>query len=183
MERYKSWSDLNRRLRDGLCDELRERVTFFLTRYHAVHNAYGRAAILVDGRERAAFSWVEAYRQDHQLGQLSDARSWAEAREQLAPEWDAACTYSDMDFLDAVLRFRSLSIQDALRAENGIVRSLAILDRRVGKRTLARLQAEGAYRQYPQWVRQFYELRFSLCLKPHGQSAAEDGSMESASEV
>lgn len=71
--------------------------------------------------------------------------------------------YSETDFLRAALEFRSLSIQDALRSENGVVRILAILDRRVGKRTLARLRAEGAYDACPEWVRQFYRLRLSCC--------------------
>lgn len=55
----------------------------------------------------------------------------------------------------------SFSIHDALESENYIIKILAILDRRVGKRTLKQIAAEGAYRQYPAWVRQFYELRLS----------------------
>jgi hypothetical protein len=45
MEHYKSWTGLNKQLRENLCDELTDRIAYFLTRYHDVHNSYGRAAI------------------------------------------------------------------------------------------------------------------------------------------
>ena len=61
MEHYRSWADLNRRLTDLLCDELKGRLSYFLTRYHKVHNAYGRAAICLDKKELVCFSWVEMY--------------------------------------------------------------------------------------------------------------------------
>lgn len=35
------------------------------------------------------------------------------------------------------------------------------MDRRVGKRTLTCIADEAEYREYPGWVRQFYELRLS----------------------
>ena len=56
MDHYKSWSGLNKWLNECLCDELRGRVTYFLTRYHKVHDSYGRAAILLDGKELVRFS-------------------------------------------------------------------------------------------------------------------------------
>lgn len=52
MRRYSSWSALNCQLSSFLCDGLRGRVSYFLTRYHKVHNSYGRAAVRLDGWER-----------------------------------------------------------------------------------------------------------------------------------
>jgi len=51
MAHYKSWAGLRKQLEALLCDPLKGRVTYFLTRYHTVHNAYGRAAIRLDGKE------------------------------------------------------------------------------------------------------------------------------------
>ena len=45
MNHYKSWSGLNQQLNECLCISLKNRVSYFLTRYHEVHNSYGRAAI------------------------------------------------------------------------------------------------------------------------------------------
>lgn len=164
MEHYKSWAGLNKWLNGCLCAELKGRITYFLTRYHKVHDAYGRAAILLDGKELVCFSWIEQYRKEaavDALWQEEKDRSDLELYAAMKPRWDANCTWCEMDFLEAVLEFRKLSIQDALNAENCIIRILAILDRRVGKRTLQKIALAASDRQDPAWVRQFYELRLS----------------------
>lgn len=158
MEHYKSLAGLNKWLNNCICMQLQGRISYFLTRYHKVHDAY----ILLDGREWVCFSWIEMYHQEADMDvlwqeekRLSDAERYA----RLQPQWDAEGTYCEMDFLQAILEFRSLSIQDALRSENNIIKILAILDRRVGKRTLEAITRAGEYQKYPAWVRQFYELR------------------------
>lgn len=40
-------------------------------------------------------------------------------------------------------------------------RVLAIMDRRVGKRTLEEIKNTGEYKSYPEWVQQFYKLRLN----------------------
>jgi len=63
--------------------------------------------------------------------------------------------------LDAALTFRNMSIKDALDSENYIIKILAILDKRIGKRTLDQIKTANEYLQYPPWVQQFYHLRLS----------------------
>ncbi len=136
----------------------------FLTRYHKVHDSYGRAAILLDGKELVCFSWIEMYRKESAVDeawQEGNSQSDLELYAAMKPQWDANCAYCDMDFLNAVLEFRKLFIQDALNSENCIIRILAILDGRVGKRTLQKIAQAAKYKQDPAWVRQFYELRLS----------------------
>lgn len=164
MEKYKSWSGLSKQLTDNLCDALKSRITFFLTRYHSVHDSYGRAAIRLDGKELVVFSWVEMYHQEadtSELWKVDRERPYDEMVEELKPKWDADCTYSEMDFLDAALTFRNMSIKDALDSENYIIKILAILDKRIGKRTLDQIKTANEYLQYPPWVQQFYHLRLS----------------------
>jgi len=168
MEKYKSWSDLQKLLNDRLCPELRGRVTYFLTRYHDVHNAYGRAAIRVDGKERVCFSWIEQYRQESDLDEAlreHPESNYEQLRGTLKPEWDAGCQYCEMDFVEAVLQYRSIPVQDALRSENLIIRVLAILDRRTGRRTLERMEVGQELANSPDWVRQFFDLRLSAMRK------------------
>ncbi|WP_312938967.1 hypothetical protein [Oscillibacter sp.] len=164
MDHYKSWAGLKKLLNESLCDTLKKRVTYFLTRYHDVHNSYGRAAILFEGKELVCFSWIEMYYQERDLTplyqEMPDA-SYSELKEKMKPTWDANCTYYEMDFLKAVLQFRNLPIQEALESENYIIKVLAIMDRRVGKRTLSTILENEAYKDFPAWVRQFYELRLS----------------------
>lgn len=168
MERYKSWSGLNSWLKECLCEELKGRITYFLTRYHKVHDSYGRAAILLDGKELVCFSWIEQCRQEQVVSaKYAEDRSedWFALYDEMKPTWDETCAYCEWDFLKAVLEFRNLSIQDALNSENYIIKILAILDKRVGKRTLRKIAQAEEYKQYPIWARQFYELRLCQCAK------------------
>lgn len=170
MHHYKSWSGLNKQLSDFLCEPLKDRIAYFLTRYHEVHNAYGRAAILLDNNELANFSWIEMYKQEDDVSRLHEALkieenkmfSYDEVREKLKVKWDGNCTYYEMNFLSAATDFLQMSITDALNSDNYIILIFSILDKRIGKRTLQAIKTESKYKKLPEWVKQFYELRFSV---------------------
>lgn len=158
MNHYKSWSALRAQLTERLCPALRGRITYFLTYYHDVHNAYGRAAIRLDGRELVCFSWPAIYRQDADLHRLwQEAGRWDWEDPALRAAWDREGVYCERDFLRAATAFLDLPIADALESADYIVRILAVLDRRVGRRRLRALQ--DAAEDLPGWVRQFYVLR------------------------
>ncbi len=158
VRRYKSWKALRNQLEDLLCSELNRRVTYFLTRYHKVHDSYGRAAVLLDGKELVCFSWIETYSREYSLSKLFDAETRtydADKAAELEKVWDNDCTYCDMDFLSAALEFVDMPIYRALQSENSIIKMFAVMDRRVGKRTLQKLKED----DFPEWARQFYRLR------------------------
>lgn len=160
MNHYKSWSGLNKQLTDCLCEQLENRITYFLTRYHEVHNSYGRAAVRFDGKELVNFSWTEMYQQDQDINEVwKETGDWEYNNPELKKKWDTEATYSDLDFLSAATEFLQLSIFDALESDNYLIRIFAIMDKRVGKRTIEKIKERGEYKEYPQWVRQFYELR------------------------
>lgn len=162
MNHYKSWSGLQKQLTDFLCGDLKNRITYFLTRYHEVHDSYGRAAIRLDKREMVCFSWIEMYYQEEDLHAIwKETGVWDDSNPDLKRKWDAQGTYYEMDFLSAATAFLQMPIDDALVSENYIVRIFAILDRRVGRRTLRKIKEEGDYQNLPDWVRQFYELRLN----------------------
>ena len=160
MNGYKSWGELNKRLSELLCDSLKGRIAYFLTRYHKVHNSYGRASIRLDGRELVCFSWFEHYLQEDDYDRAWRAADPEAEWKKLKAEWNESGTLGDMDFLEAVTAFLDGPIEASLQSDNYIVRVLAVLDRRTGKRTLRRLYDEGSFKELPQWVRQFFELRF-----------------------
>ena len=104
------------------------------------------------------------YRQEADLNRVwKETGVWDPSDFQLKEKWDADAAYSDMDFLSAAAAFLQTPIGEALGSDNYIVRILAILDRRLGKRTLRKIKEEGAYQSLPSWVRQFYDLRLGLC--------------------
>lgn len=162
---YKSWSELNKQLTDFLCDELKSHLSYFLTRYHKVHNSYGRAAIRLDNQELVCFSWIELYRQEYDLNEIwKKTGIWDSSNPDLKKKWDENASYHDMDFLSAAMSFLQMPIMQALYHEDYIIRIFAIVDRRIGKRTLQEIRKSRDYQYLPAWVKQFYELRFEMSL-------------------
>ncbi len=67
--------------------------------------------------------------------------------------------YTDAEFCVALDIYRNQDIQESIIHDNAIVRMFAILDRRVGKRTLQKIKDR--VDDQPQWLRQFYLLRLN----------------------
>ena len=161
MNHYKSWSGLNKQLTECLCDSLRYRVTYFLTRYHEVHNSYGRVAIRLDGKELVVFSWIDMYKQESDVHERwEETGIWDSEALELKNRWEKEGILSEWDFLQAATDFLQMPIREALISDNCLIRIFAILDRRVGKRTIIQIQDSEKYKAYPEWVQQFYKLRF-----------------------
>lgn len=161
MNHYKSWSGLNKQLNELLCDSLKNRISYFLTRYHEVHNSYGRASIKLDGKELVVFSWINMCKQEsdaHDRWKTTDV--YDSDAPDLMSKWEKEGTFCDWDFLQAATDFIQAPIADALKSDNCLIRIFAILDRRVGKRTIKQIQESEIYKTYPEWVQQFYCLRF-----------------------
>ena len=66
--------------------------------------------------------------------------------------------YTDEEFCEALNVYRNQDIQDSINSVNPIVRMFAVLDRRIGKRTLAKMR--NTLNEQPKWLQQFYVLRF-----------------------
>ena len=161
MNHYKSWSGLKKQLNECLCDPLKNRVSYFLTRYHEVHNSYGRASIKLDGKELVVFSWINMYKQESDTHERwKETGVYDSDALELKNKWEKEGTLSEWDFLQAATDFLQMPIADALTCDNCLIRIFAILDRRVGSRTIKQIQDSEIYKTYPEWVQQFYTLRF-----------------------
>ena len=163
--KYKSWSSINNWLNETLCDELKGRITYFFTVFRQAHDHPHCAAIRLDGKELVRFKWINMYEQEYDDAELVKQGVWLsydELFKVMKPKWDENITYSGDNFIFAVMKFHDMPIADALQSEDYIVKILAIMDKRVGKRTLEKIREAGEYRSYPDWAKQFYELRLSL---------------------
>lgn len=169
-----SWSKIRKRLeQDYLCDALQGRIQYFFTIYHNSHDGEGRFAVRVDGKEVwNAHSFNEGtYDRIAKSIKISDnipSREWdgknmihdeenlaAESKAvQIANEWGIASTW---DVMWAIELYLNMDIHEALQLDNPIIKMFAILDRRVGKRTLERVR--DSYCNGPAWLKQFYALR------------------------
>jgi len=73
---------------------------------------------------------------------------------------EARTEYTDGEFCQALECYRNQDIKESLSLANPIVRMFAVLDRRVGKRTL--LIIKETIEEQPLWLKQFYQLRCSV---------------------
>lgn len=65
--------------------------------------------------------------------------------------------YTDEEFCEALEIYRKQDIQNSIDSQNPLVRMFAILDRRIGKRTLVKIRDR--MEEQPEWLRTFYKLR------------------------
>jgi len=79
---------------------------------------------------------------------------------ELKTKWDREGTLSEWNFLQAATDYLQMPIADAIKSEDCLIRVFAILDRRIGKRTIKQIKDSEEYKTYPEWVQQFYVLRF-----------------------
>lgn len=157
-----------------ICNSLKGRVRYFITKYKNSHDESGRVAIIVDGKEIIQgniFRYYEGYREVER--NLKDEfnvtpRFWNGKEIENNYENEKVEKYIDeirldegifdvWQFTDAVDEFLSLSIEENLNSTNPLIRLLAIMDRRVGKRRLIKIK--DSILEQPIWLQYFYKLR------------------------
>jgi beta-phosphoglucomutase-like phosphatase (HAD superfamily) len=126
---------------------LRGRVRLHQARYRHAHEELGRVWIAVDGEERAAFATGARWRHVREAAdRLMDEReAWGSPAAYEQAVADAAETarqagiYGDEDVLNELEAYLSLPVDAALASTSPLLRALAVLDARVGKRRLREL--------------------------------------------
>ena len=146
---------------DFLCAALKGRIRYFTTRYRKAHDGYGRVAILVDGKEVVNMPFTvedKGYAEVYSHKPSETGKSYAELHQEVKIKYNEAGLFYPGDFGTALDSYLSNPISDSLKSDDWLVRLLAILDRRVGKRTLLKLKSD--ITQLPPWLQEFYHLRF-----------------------
>lgn len=177
------WSKLKQLVEDRMADSLQHRVQVYSTWYRCLgHDRLGRVWITVDKREVASMSDLPYYIDYRDLAEqirmtvgATDYRDPAQQRELSAASSKAETIlhhqgrYSRPQAHAMLKMYMSQTIDDALHSDEMLIRALAMLDNRVGKRRLRTLQL--ADDEHP-LVRQFYELRCEAeGITPHSAVA------------
>lgn len=156
-----SWSGMRKYLEgDMLADSLKGRVRWNCAKFVGMDGA-AAFEIYVDDVLAKRFSMetvVCAACGPKKPGERRDMRVFWEAywaQKQLPME--ERCEFDDEDFALALAEYRCLGAQEAIFSDDPVVRLFAILDRRIGKRTLEKLVGEVEHQ--PEWIRPFYRLR------------------------
>ena len=141
------WSQLKKRVEDNLAEDMQGRVAFFTTAYRKPDSTTGRGWITVDGKEIVNFSTMDSgwvYSRYYNETTPENKKRCAvhpkvEAEERGADRLVEKGEFSRFDLHICMFESLSMSIEQMLEHESPIVQSLGILDRRTGKRRLAKL--------------------------------------------
>ena len=112
------WSKLKQTIESGLATDVAERICFHTTRYRNAHDAVGRSWITVDG--------VEIANMQHLNGPAASEN----------PDRLENGVFTAYDLPLAMRQFLNMSIDEALCSENPLIRAIAVVDRRTGKRRI-----------------------------------------------
>lgn len=125
------WSGMRKKLeQDYLAKPLRGHIRYFATTYKHSHDQEGRVAILLDDCEIFGGNYWDPWPDDILY-------SHEDPDEMAKQHYEGL---NQRDFYEAFHIFDTQSIQESLCSENRIVRLFAVLDRRVGRRTLTTLR-------------------------------------------
>jgi hypothetical protein len=162
------WSKVKKQLKNFTCNSLKGRIDFHIINYRKAHDQLGRAVITVDKQEILSMCTITAEREmykkewdireeqnieydiDNHRGNLEIG---IQAHEMIKTEGILA----QYDFFDAVGEYLSSPIETSLKSTDIIIKTLSVIDRRVGKRTLQILSK--SIETEHENIRYFFKLR------------------------
>src|SRR5687768_13245582 len=150
------WSQLKHRAEALLAETLNGRVAYYSTRYRKDHDREGRGWITVDGVQVFDMSTLRAWAAQHAATKKAlgvherwkwerwpyrdDPGYWSYWYDKAEADRVARGVLARWDFNQALFDYLNLSLEDALASSNVVVRALAVLDRRLGRRRFEKLQ-------------------------------------------
>lgn len=161
-----SWSGMRKYLeKEMLAESMRGRIRYNCTHYVGM-DSERIIELVLDGKTYKQFSWetVQSYFHRTGLVQRQDTK-FSSTAEYWKGFWKTLekvplterTEYTDSEFCDAMEAYRNSDIVTSLAVDNSIQNMFAVLDRRIGKRTLVSIKDR--MMQAPDWVRELYLAR------------------------
>ena len=139
------WSQLRKRVENMFADSVKGRVRLHETGYHGMHDEEGRNWITVDGQEIVNMPhWYEWM-----------LRNYVDQPDLPKPFADYVSLCAKGGLRHAMICYLTMSIGDILQSEDVLVRTIGMLDRRLGKRRLCALKLDCVH----PLIQLFYHLR------------------------
>jgi len=160
-----SWSGMRKYLEEEmLAPSLQGRIRYACLTYPNMDNCK-LFEIYIDSLQVKQFSWETVYAYINKNEYQGDKEKYGNI-DRFGVFWKIPITerteYAEEEFCNALKEYRSRNIQESICSENPIIRMFAVLDRRLGKRTLMKLKDEVT--NQPIWLQQFYNLRIEAEL-------------------
>lgn len=154
-----TWSGIRKKLEtEYLAQSLRGHIQYYATSYSRSPDHEGRAAIRYDGKEIIKGCYWNNWMKAHLFPK--DEKYERRMRVENAYMDDTALRLGIFDqrcFYRAFKEFDNQSIEKSLESDDLIVRIMAVLDRRVGKRRLLLMKEK--MENEPETFREFYAIR------------------------
>lgn len=159
-----TWSGIRNKLENEyLAHSLRGHIQYFSAAYSKSPDHKGRFCVRYDGEEifkTDYYDWdMTSWRRDIELWDEYPDKSKLECWNIAKKETIDSGKFPPYIFYDSFNEFDNQSIEKSLCSENAVVRMLAILDRRVGKRRL--IAMKDTIKNEPGWIQKFYRLRMN----------------------
>ena len=157
-----SWSGMRKYLeKEMIAENIRGRVRYGCTRYVGMDNCH-IFDVCIDDKQIKRFS-LETVNSYFIKQGYSENVSPVGVHEYWGGFWNTMkkypmsmrTEYTDDEFCNALEKYRNNDIQNSIVSDNPIIRMFAILDKRIGKRTIDKLNVS----EQPEWLQVFYELR------------------------
>ncbi len=161
-----SWSGIRKYLeKEILADSLKNRITYNCTTYSGM-DGWHIFEVSIDGKKVKKFSLetVNTYFIENGYKENQTPFGVSEYWDEFWSLYDTVpmknrSEYTDEEFSNALKQYRNSPIECSIHSDNPLMRMFAILDRRVGKRTLCKLK--DTLDAQPEWLKQFYILRLN----------------------
>lgn len=157
------WSKVKKELKATFSEKVNREIDIHMTGYGGSHSD-GRAWITINGEEVVNFSTHESYVHFGQpWNELTKDSRWAR-HEKVSEDQRTSNRliekgeFSRGDFTDCCYHYLSMSISEAKESEHPIIRMLATLDKRTGKRSLESWMKK----ENNPLVKYFIDYRFNL---------------------
>ena len=162
------WSKVKKQLKSFTCDSLKGRIDFHIINYRKAHDQLGRAVITVDKKEILSMCTITAertmYRKDWDIREkqnieydIDDQKLNLEVGLQAHEVIKAEGILAQYDFFDALEEFLNSPIEASLRSHDVVTKIFTLIDRRVGKRTLQKLNS--SIKSEHESIKYFFKLR------------------------
>lgn len=154
-----TWSGIRKKLEtEYLARSLRGHIQYYATSYRQSPDQEGRAAIRYDGKEIIKGCYWNNWMKAHLFPK--DEKYERRMRVENVYMDDTALrlgVFDQRSFYRAFEEFDNQSIEKSLKSDDLIVRIMAVLDRRVGKRRLLLMKEK--MENEPETFREFYAIR------------------------
>jgi hypothetical protein len=144
------WSKLKTRVKDFICPELKDRIDFHVTSYRESHDGADKVWLTIDG--------VKIFSCKHYPHEWAEAGAYHAGlrREEIKALLAKKEIHSPRDFGAAMRLYLDSPIHESLESSDPLIKAFAIVDRRVGRRTVAKLEISESEHSL---VKRFYQLR------------------------